>query len=108
LAILLAHSFGVIAKTNEFIFTGIENISLQDAIVAKGRNWQIKLVANAQKLKDGKLAAFVLPQFVTESDDLFHVENEFNGLITESSFADKHFFKGKGAWSFSYCLCGVK
>ena len=100
LSILLAHSFGVIAKTDQFIFTGIENISLQDAIVAKGRSWQIKLVANAQKLKNGRLAAFVLPQFVTETDDLYHVENEFNGLITESSFADKHFFKGKGAGAF--------
>jgi homoserine dehydrogenase len=100
LSILLAHSFGVIATTDQFIFNGIENISLQDAVVAKSRNWQIKLVANAQKLKNGKLAAFVLPQFITESDDLFHVENEFNGLITESSFADKHFFKGKGAGAF--------
>lgn len=100
LAILLAHSFGIIAKTDQFIFNGIENITLQDAVVAKGRGWQIKLVANAQKLKDGKLAAFVLPQFVKETDDLYHVENEFNGLITESSFADKHFFKGKGAGAF--------
>jgi len=100
LAILLAHSFGIIAKTDQFIFNGIENITLQDATVAKGRGWQIKLVANAQKLKDGKLAAFVLPQFVKETDDLYHVENEFNGLITESSFADKHFFKGKGAGAF--------
>ena len=100
LSILLAHSFGVVAKKEQFIFTGIENISLSDAIVAKGRSWQIKLVANAQKLKNGKLAAFVLPQFVTESDDLFHVQNEFNGVITENSFADKHFFKGKGAGAF--------
>ena len=100
LSILLAHSFGIVAKTDSFIFNGIENISLQDAIVARGRNWRIKLVANAQKLKDGKLAAFVLPQFVNESDDLFSVENEFNAVITESSFADKHFFKGKGAGAF--------
>ena len=100
LCILLAHSFGVVAKANDFIFTGIENISLQDANVAKGKKYQIKLVANAQKLKNGKLAAFVLPQFVEESDDLFHVQNEFNGVITESSFADKHFFKGKGAGAF--------
>jgi homoserine dehydrogenase len=100
LAILLAHSFGIVAKTDEFIFNGIENISLPDAVVAKGRNWRIKLVANAQKLKDGKLAAFVLPQFVDETDDLFAVENEFNAVITESSFADKHFFKGKGAGAF--------
>ncbi len=100
LSILLAHSFGVVAKANQFIFNGIANISLQDAVVAKEKNQQIKLVANAQKLKDGKLAAFVLPQFIKQADDLFHVENEFNAVITESSFADKHFFKGKGAGAF--------
>ena len=58
------------------------------------------MVANAQKLSNGKLAAFVLPQFVTEDDDLYHVHNEFNAVITESTFADKHFFKGKGAGAF--------
>ena len=100
LCILLAHSFGIIAKTNEFIFNGITNISLQDATVAKEKKYSIKLVANAQKLANGKLAAFVLPQFVTEADDLYHVHNEFNAITTESSFADRHFFKGKGAGAF--------
>ena len=100
LSILLAHSFGIIAKTDRFIFNGIENISLHDATVAKEKKFSIKLVANAQKLKNGKLAAFVLPQFVTETDDLYHVHNEFNAITTESSFADKHFFKGKGAGAF--------
>ena len=100
LSILLAHSFGIIATTDKFIFNGITNISLQDATVAKEKKYSIKLVANAQKLANGKLAAFVLPQFVTEADDLYHVHNEFNGITTESSFADKHFFKGKGAGAF--------
>ncbi len=100
LSILLAHSFGIIATTNQFIFNGITNISLQDATVAKEKKYSIKLVANAQKLANGKLAAFVLPQFVTEADDLYHVHNEFNAITTESSFADKHFFKGKGAGAF--------
>ncbi len=100
LAILLAHSFGVVAKTNEFIFNGIENISLNDAIVAKEKKYSIKLVANAQKLQNGKLAAFLLPQFVATTDDLYYVKNEFNALTTESTFADKHFFKGKGAGAF--------
>ena len=100
LSILLAHSFGVIAKPDEFVFNGIENISLPDAIVAREKNYSIKLVANAKKLNNGKLAAFVLPQFVTPKDDLYHVENEFNALTTESTFADKHFFKGKGAGAF--------
>ncbi|MEO6718705.1 MAG: homoserine dehydrogenase [Ferruginibacter sp.] len=100
LSILLAHSFGVIASTDKFIFNGIENISLQDAVVAEEKKYSIKLIANIQKLKNGTLAAFVLPQFVTESDDLYHVKNEFNAITTESSFADKHFFKGKGAGAF--------
>jgi len=100
LSILLAHSFGVIAKPQQFIFTGIENISLPDAVVAKEKKYSIKLVAHAKKLSNGKLAAFVLPQFVTSKDDLYHVENEFNALTTESTFADKHFFKGKGAGAF--------
>ena len=100
LSILLAHSFGIIATTDRFIFNGIENISLPDAVVAKEKRFSIKLVANAQKLKNGKLAAFVLPQFVTKHDDLYYVQNEFNAITTESTFADKHFFKGKGAGAF--------
>ena len=100
LAIILAHSFGVVAKTTDFIFNGIENISLNDAVVAKEKNYSIKLVANAQKLQNGKLATFLLPQFVAPTDDLYHVKNEFNAVTTESTFADKHFFKGKGAGAF--------
>lgn len=100
LSILLAHSFGVVAKPTDFIFNGIESISQSDAAVAKGKNYSIKLVANAKKLESGKLAAFLLPQFVTQTDDLFHVRNEFNALTTESTFADEHFFKGKGAGAF--------
>lgn len=100
LAIILAHSFGVVAKTTDFIFNGIENITLSDATVAKEKNYSIKLVANAQKLANGKLAVFLLPQFVAATDDLYHVKNEFNAVTTESTFADKHFFKGKGAGAF--------
>ena len=100
LCILLAHSFGVIAKPTGFIFNGIENISLPDAVVAKSKKQTIKLVATAKKLENGKLASFVLPQFVAQNDNLYHVQNEFNALTTESTFADEHFFKGKGAGAF--------
>jgi homoserine dehydrogenase len=100
LSILLAHSFGVKARTDQFLFNGIENISGRDAVIAKEKKYNIKLVANAQKLENGKLAAFVLPQFVTTADELYHVQNEFNAVTIESTFADKHFFKGKGAGAF--------
>ncbi len=100
LAILLAHSFGVIANPNEILFTGIQNICTVDSIYANEKEQRIKLVGSIKKLSNGKLAAYVLPQFVSNTDDLFFVQNEFNAAVTESTFADKHFFKGKGAGAY--------
>lgn len=100
LCILLAHSFGAVVKPQDFIYTGITGIKPADAILAQQKNKQIKLVATAKKLPGNRLAAFVLPQLVSQHDDLAGVHNEFNALVTESSFADKHFFKGKGAGAF--------
>ena len=100
LSILLAHAFGNIAAPSQFIYNGITAIKQTDADLARQKNLKIKLVASAQKINGNQLAAFVLPQFVDEHDDLANVSNEFNGLVTESSFADKHFFKGKGAGAY--------
>lgn len=100
LSILLAHAFGKIAAPSQFLYNGITAIKKTDAELAQQKNLKIKLVATAQKINDTQLAAFVLPQFVDEHDELAGVSNEFNALITESSFADKHFFKGKGAGAY--------
>ena len=100
LCILMAHAFGHIATPKAFIYNGIAGITQEDAALAKQKKLKIKLVATARKISHTQLAAFVLPQFVEEHEDLAHVSDEFNGLITESSFTDKHFFKGKGAGAF--------
>jgi homoserine dehydrogenase len=100
LIILIAHSFGLAVRPHEILFSGISAIRMEDAAFAKEKNFRIKLVAHASKSANGKLAAFVLPAFIAANDDLYHVQNEFNGLVTESSFADKHTFKGKGAGAF--------
>jgi homoserine dehydrogenase len=100
LTILLAHSFGVVTKPSQILFTGIQNTSEVDTQYALEKELKIKLVGSIKKLQNGRLAAFVLPQFVNTNDDLFFVENEFNAAITESTFADKHFFKGKGAGAY--------
>ena len=97
---LLTHAYGIVTEPNEILFTGIQNIQSSDAIVAKEKSYDIKLVAQAQKLKNGKVATFVLPQFVTHDDQLSFVKNEYNGVVIESGFADKQFFYGKGAGSF--------
>jgi homoserine dehydrogenase len=97
---LLTHAYGIIEKPEHILFNGIQHIHSADAIVAKAKNQQIKLVAEAKKLESGKVAAFVLPQFVKPDDHLAFVKNEYNGVVIESGFADKQFFYGKGAGSF--------
>ncbi len=99
-SILLNHAYGIVEHPSNILFNGIQNIQLHDAVIAKEKHQEIKLVAQAKKLNDGKVAAFVLPQFVKQDDHLAFVKNEYNGVVIESGFADKQFFYGKGAGSF--------
>jgi homoserine dehydrogenase len=98
--VLLCHAYGIVSNTGELLFTGIQNIHAGDAAYGLEKNYEIRLVAQAKKLKNGKVAAFVLPQFVKQDDHLAFVKNEYNGAVIESSFSDKQFFYGKGAGSF--------
>jgi homoserine dehydrogenase len=99
-AFLLTHAYGILERPEAILFNGIQNIHTTDMVVAKAKKQEIKLVAQAQKIKNEKVAAFVLPQFVKQNDHLAFVKNEYNGVVIESSFADKQFFYGKGAGSF--------
>lgn len=98
--ILLNHAYGIVSAPSEILFTGIQNVQGSDAVVAKEKGFDIKLIGQANKLKNGKVAAFVLPQFIPLTDPLSFVKNEYNGVVIESGFADKQFFYGKGAGSF--------
>ena len=100
LCILLNHAYGIVERPENILFTGIQNVQLSDAVVAQEKGYEIKLVAHAQKMNNGEVATFVLPQFVRKSDYLSSVKNEYNGVIIESGFADKQLFLGKGAGSF--------
>ena len=97
---LLTHAYGIIEETRNLVFNGIQNIQAGDAVVAREKHYDIKLVAQAKKLETGKIAAFVLPQFIKQDDHLAFVKNEYNGVVIESGFSDKQFFYGKGAGSF--------
>ncbi len=99
-AILLTHAYGIVTHPDQIVFTGIQHILGSDATVAAEKHFDIKLVAQAKKLLNGKVAALVLPQFVKQDDHLVFVKNEYNGVVIESGFSDKQFFYGKGAGSF--------
>src|SRR6202012_2658890 len=47
---LLTHAYGAIVHPNDLVFTGIQHIQPGDAVVAREKNFQIKLVAQAKKL----------------------------------------------------------
>ncbi len=98
--LLLTHSYGIDTTIDKMLFNGISQINEVDAGVAQSKNQSIKLVAQAQKLENGKVASFLLPQFVDHNDQLYFVKNEYNGVVIESGFSDKQFFYGKGAGSF--------
>lgn len=98
--LLLNHAYGIVSHPDKILFTGIQSIQGSDAVVAREKNYDIKLIAQAKKLQNGKVAAFVLPQFIKTSEPLSFVKNEYNGVVIESGFADKQFFYGKGAGSF--------
>src|SRR5688572_7013848 len=100
LTILLAHAYGIIAEPKDLIHIGITRLHETDALYAKEKHLQVKLTAQACKMADGKVAAFVLPQFIKEDSQLFHVKNEYNGVVIESKLADKQFLYGKGAGRF--------
>lgn len=100
LLILLAHSFGYIAKPNEIFNLGIDNIGELELKYAKEKGLKIKLVAQAFKGAGNTVSAFVTPKFVTPEDKLYNVDDVFNGVITKTYFADTHFFVGKGAGAY--------
>ena len=76
---------------------GITRIGNHEINFAKEKGYKIKLLASASKNKEDEVNAMVLPSFIRSSHQLFNVDDVYNGVITESLFADKQVFIGKGA-----------
>jgi homoserine dehydrogenase len=100
LTILLAHAYGIVATPADLLHLGITRLHAVDTIFAAEKGYHLKLTAQAFKLSNAKVAAFVLPQFVPPDSQLYTVKNEYNGVIIESKLADKQFLYGKGAGRF--------
>lgn len=100
LTILLAHAFGITAEPEQIYNLGIQRLGPMELRIAAEKSCKVKLIAQACRLSDNKVAAFVMPQLVNEKSLFFSVNDVFNGVQTETSFADKQFFMGKGAGAF--------
>lgn len=97
LIIAAAHAYGVVINPDEVLNIGIQNLSAYDLQYAREKGLKIKLVPVAKELDDKHVALFVLPKFVNETEFLYNVEYEYNGVTVQAAFADQQFFFGKGA-----------
>jgi homoserine dehydrogenase len=97
LCIITGHAYGLFLVPEEVFHYGIKSISKFDIQYAKEKGFKIKLVPYVGKTNDNTITSFVLPRFISADKYLYNVDNEYNGVITESAFADKQFFCGKGA-----------
>ena len=98
LLIILAHAFGIVETPGSINALGINKIKLQDIEYAREKGYKIKLKAFCRK-NGSHVNAIVAPQFVKSDNELYNVENEFNGVVVEGAFSEHQLFIGKGAGS---------
>ena len=99
LIIIASHAFGKVLNPVQVLNIGIESITKQDVDFAKQHGLKIKLVAKAV-LAGNQINLSVLPTLISNTNDLFFVENEYNGVVVEGKNIGTHFYKGKGAGSY--------
>ena len=99
-AIIIAlHAFGLIIKPDDVLNIGITSLHGYDINYAAEKGYKIKLTPVIQRLPGNKVSVFVLPRFIKPQNQLFNVENEFNGVIVEGRFSGEQFLQGRGAGS---------
>jgi homoserine dehydrogenase len=100
-AIIMAlHAFGLIIKPEKVLNIGITTLHENDIKYASEKGYKIKLTPVIQRLENDKVGIIVAPSFVKETNQLFNVENEFNGVIVEGKFSGEQFLQGRGAGSY--------
>lgn len=98
--ILTLHAFGTIVNSNDVLNIGITGLNENDIQYATEKNYKIKLTPTITLTNTNKLNVLVLPQFIRNNNQLFNVENEFNGVIVEGKFSGEQFLQGRGAGSY--------
>lgn len=98
--IIALHAFGIILKADEVLNIGITELGDSDISYAQEKKYKIKLTPVIKRLPNDTVTAFVLPQFIKSSNQLYYVDNEFNGVITEGRFSGEQFQQGRGAGSY--------
>ena len=95
--ILSALSFGFHVYPDMVPTEGITKISEEDVAIAASANMKIKLLGRTMKTADGKVCAFVAPNFIPNACPLAHVDDVFNGILVRGNAINEAMFYGPGA-----------
>jgi homoserine dehydrogenase len=97
--IIALHAFGLIIRPENVLNIGITTLHENDVKYAAEKGYKIKLSPVIQKFENNRIGAFVLPRFIKNNNQLFNVDNEFNGVLVEGKFSGEQFLQGRGAGS---------
>lgn len=97
LIILALHAFGVILKPSRVFNSGISNIGETELKLFRDTKIALKLNPVLKQTPDGDIIAYVLPQLIQPSNQLYNINNEYNAVVVEGLFSNEQLFVGKGA-----------
>jgi homoserine dehydrogenase len=97
LKILMRLAYGIDVQEDEISCRGITELTKLDFQYAKMMGGSIKLVGVAKAVSGGKVAAFVSPAYITQSDSLFAVTGATNAVEIISKNLQTTTLIGQGA-----------
>lgn len=97
LKILMRLAYGIDVDENDISCRGITELTKLDFEYAKMMGGSIKLIGVAKAVNPGKVAAFVSPAYVTQSDSLYAVNGATNAVEFISSNLQTTTLIGQGA-----------
>lgn len=97
LALLTALCFGCAPDCAQITCGGIEHVTPEDIAIAAEFKCRIKLVAQAERLHDGRILQMVVPTLVPYDLPLAHVGGVLNGIYLRGDFVGSSFIEGRGA-----------
>ena len=97
LVILTIHAFGVYVAPENIFRYGISTMNDADIRFAEEKQRRIKLVGHVEKLEDGGMYLWVVPQLISRDKYIYSVEDEFNGVVIKGRYYYKQFMFGRGA-----------
>jgi len=97
LKILMRLAYGIDVEEDEISCRGITELTKLDFQYAKMMGGTIKLVGVAKAVSEGKVAAYVAPAYITQSDPLFAVTGATNAVEVISKNLQTSTLIGQGA-----------